>query len=91
MLNNVLLCHLALLQSDPEVPIRTNSILLIGRLGPALGHNTRRKVIGGACAKALKDTLPPARVAVLIACMACADSFDVEELAERLRDWWQTC
>ncbi|KAH9993174.1 hypothetical protein BJV77DRAFT_1067320 [Russula vinacea] len=54
ILNNDLLRHLARLQSDPEAPIRTNSIILIGRLGPTLGYNTRRKVLGAACAKALK-------------------------------------
>ncbi|KAI0248189.1 armadillo-type protein [Lactifluus subvellereus] len=84
ILNNDLLRHLARLQSDPEPAIRTNSIILIGRLGPTLGHNTRRKVLGAACAKALKDTFPPARVAALMACMACADLFEVEELAGKV-------
>jgi SCY1-like protein 1 len=65
----------------PKPPIRTNSIILNGRLGPTLTPNTRRKVLGAACAKALKYNFPPARVAALITCMACANSFDVEELA----------
>ncbi|KAH9993510.1 armadillo-type protein [Russula compacta] len=84
ILNNDLLRHLARLQSDPEAPIRTNSIILIGRLGPTLGYNTRRKVLGAACAKALKDDFPPARVAALMACMACANLFEVEELAGKV-------
>src|SRR5712672_3929102 len=84
ILNNDLLRHLARLQSDPEASIRTNSIILIGRLGPILGHNTRRKVLGAACAKALKDTFSPARVAALMACMACANLFEVEELAGKV-------
>jgi SCY1-like protein 1 len=84
ILNNDLLRHLARLQSDTEASIRTNSIILIGRLGPTLGHNTRRKVLGAACAKALKDNFPPARVAALMACMACANLFDVEELAGKV-------
>jgi SCY1-like protein 1 len=84
ILNNDLLRHLARLQSDPEAPIRTNSIILIGRLGPTLGYNTRRKVLGAACAKALKDSFPPARVAALMTCMACANLFDVEELAGKV-------
>ncbi len=83
-MNNDLLRHLARLQSDSEPPIRTNSIILIGRLGPTLGPNTRRKVLGAACAKALKDSFPPARVAALMACMACANIFDVEELAGKV-------
>ncbi|KAI0292501.1 ARM repeat-containing protein [Multifurca ochricompacta] len=84
ILNNDILRHLARLQSDPEAPIRTNSIILIGRLGPTLGQNTRRKVLGAACAKALKDSFPPARVAALMACMACAHLFEVEELAGKV-------
>ncbi|KAI9453132.1 armadillo-type protein [Lactarius psammicola] len=84
ILNNDLLRHLARLQSDLEPPIRTNSIILIGRLGPTLGPNTRRKVLGAACAKALKDSFPPARVAALMACMACANLFEVEELAGKV-------
>ncbi|KAF8256604.1 ARM repeat-containing protein [Lactarius quietus] len=84
ILNNDLLRHLARLQSDLEPPIRTNSIILIGRLGPTLGANTRRKVLGAACAKALKDDFPPARVAALMTCMACANIFEIEELAGKV-------
>ncbi|KAH9060345.1 armadillo-type protein [Lactarius deliciosus] len=84
ILNNDLLRHLARLQSDLEPPIRTNSIILIGRLGPTLGPNTRRKVLGAACAKALKDSFPPARVAALMTCMACASLFEIEELAGKV-------
>jgi len=53
ILNDDLHRHLARLRYYPEAPIRTNSIILIGQLGPTLGHNTRRKVLGAA--KALKD------------------------------------
>lgn len=84
ILNNDLLRHLARLQSDAEASIRTNSIILIGRLGPTIGYNTRRKVLGAACAKALKDSFPPARVAALMTCMACANLFDVDELAGKV-------
>lgn len=83
-MNNDLLRHLARLQSDTEPAIRTNSIILIGHLGPILGHNTRRKVLGAACAKALKDSFPPARVAALMACMACASLFETDELAGKV-------
>ncbi|KAH9962010.1 hypothetical protein BGW80DRAFT_1438713 [Lactifluus volemus] len=75
ILNNDLLRHLARLQSDSEPPIRTNSIILIGRLGPTLGPNTDARS---------SDNFPPARVAALMACMACAHLFDVEELAEKV-------
>ncbi|KAI0256446.1 hypothetical protein BJV78DRAFT_467302 [Lactifluus subvellereus] len=60
------------------------SIILFGRLGPILGHNIRRKVLGSACAKVLKDNFPPARVATLMACIACTNLFEVEELAGKV-------
>ncbi|KZV66792.1 ARM repeat-containing protein [Peniophora sp. CONT] len=84
ILNNDLLRHLARLQSDPESSIRTNTCILIGRLGPTLGYNSKRKVLVMAFAKALKDDFVHARVAGLMAFMACIDCFDIEELAGRV-------
>ncbi|KAI0246389.1 hypothetical protein BJV78DRAFT_1286464 [Lactifluus subvellereus] len=81
ILNSDIFCHLARLQSDPESPICINSIILIGRLDLTLGHNTRHEVLGAACAKALKGSFPPTRVAALVAYMACANLFEVEEFA----------
>ena len=69
-----------------NLPIPTNSVILIGRLSPTLGYNTRRKVLGAACAKALEDNFLPARVTALMDCMACATSFDVEELAGKVME-----
>ncbi|TFY50780.1 hypothetical protein EVG20_g11332 [Dentipellis fragilis] len=84
ILNNELLRHLARLQSDPEASIRTNTCILIGRLGPTLGYHTKRKVLVMAFAKALKDDFVHARVAGLMASMACVDCFDIEELAGKV-------
>ncbi|KAF7321448.1 Protein kinase domain-containing protein [Mycena kentingensis (nom. inval.)] len=84
ILNNDLLRHLAKLQSDPEASIRTNTCILIGRLGPTLGYNTKRKVLVPAFSRALKDTFVHARVAGLMAFMATIDCFDVEDLASRV-------
>ncbi|KAJ7350311.1 armadillo-type protein [Mycena albidolilacea] len=84
ILNNDLLRFLAKMQSDPEASIRTNTCILIGRLGPTLGYNTKRKVLVPAFSRALKDVFVHARVAGLMALMATIDCFDVEELATKV-------
>ncbi|KAI0915763.1 hypothetical protein AcV5_003595 [Taiwanofungus camphoratus] len=84
ILNNDLLRHLAKMQGDPEASIRTNTCILIGRLGPSLGYNTKRKVLVPAFARALKDPFVHARVAGLMALMATIDCFDSEELAVKV-------
>ncbi|KAJ7251828.1 armadillo-type protein [Mycena haematopus] len=84
ILNNDLLRFLAKMQSDPEASIRTNTCILIGRLGPSLGYNTKRKVLVPAFSRALKDVFVHARVAGLMALMATIECFEVEELATKV-------
>ncbi|KAK7057436.1 kinase domain-containing protein [Favolaschia claudopus] len=84
ILNNDLLRFLAKMQSDPEPSIRTNTCILIGRLGPSLGYNTKRKVLVPAFSRALKDSFVHARVAGLMALMATIECFEVEELATKV-------
>jgi SCY1-like protein 1 len=84
IINNDLLRHLAKMQMDPEASIRTNTCILIGRLGPSLGYNTKRKVLVPAFSRALKDPFVHARVAGLMAFMASVDVFDMEELAGKV-------
>ena len=72
------------MQMDPEASIRTNTCILIGRLGPSLGYNTKRKVLVPAFSRALKDPFVHARVAGLMAFMASVDVFDVEEVAGKV-------
>ncbi|KAI0674764.1 ARM repeat-containing protein [Trametes maxima] len=84
ILNNDLLRHLARMQSDPESSIRTNTCILIGRLGPSLGYNTKRKVLVPAFTRALKDPFVHARVAGLMALMATIECFDVEDIATKV-------
>jgi SCY1-like protein 1 len=83
ILNNDLLRFLAKMQCDPEASIRTNTCILIGRLGPSLGYNTKRKVLVPAFTRALKDPFVHARVAGLMAFMATIDCFDIEELGTK--------
>ena len=71
------------MQNDTEPSIRTNTCILIGRLGPTLGYNTKRKMLVPAFGRALKDTFVHARVAGLMAFMATVDCFDIEELATK--------
>ncbi|KAF7969152.1 hypothetical protein HWV62_28194 [Athelia sp. TMB] len=84
IMNNELLRHLAKMQTDPEASIRTNTCILIGRLAPALGYNTKRKVLVPAFSRALKDPFVHARVAGLMAFMAVIDVFDVDEIATKV-------
>ncbi|KAJ7287403.1 armadillo-type protein [Mycena rebaudengoi] len=83
-LNNDLLRFLAKMQSDPEASIRTNTCILIGRLGPSLGYNSKRKVLVPAFSRALKDPFVHARVAGLMAFMATIDCFEIDELATKV-------
>lgn len=69
---------------DPEASIRTNTCILIGRLGSTLGYNTKKKVLVPAFTRALKDSFVHARVAGLMAFMATMDCFDVEDLATKV-------
>ncbi|KAJ7594647.1 hypothetical protein C8J56DRAFT_927286, partial [Mycena floridula] len=84
ILNNDLLRHLARMQSDPEASIRTNTCILIGRLGPTLGYHTKRKVLVPAFTKALKDVFVHARVAGLMSFMATIECFDPEDIATKV-------
>ncbi|KAG8744486.1 hypothetical protein FRC10_010051 [Ceratobasidium sp. 414] len=84
MLNNDLLRHLAKAQLDPEPSIRTNTCILIGRLAPSLGPNTKGKVLVPAYSRALKDTFVHARVAGLMAMMASVECFSGEDVATKV-------
>lgn len=72
------------MQSDPEASIRTNTCILIGRLGPTLGYHTKRKVLVPAFCRALKDVFVHARVAGLMSFMATIDCFDPEDVATKV-------
>ncbi|KAI0688043.1 armadillo-type protein [Cytidiella melzeri] len=84
ILNNDLLRFLARMQADSEASIRTNTCILIGRIGPTLGYHTKRKVLVPAFTRALKDPFVHCRVAGLMSLMATTDCFEVEELATRV-------
>lgn len=72
------------MQVDPEPSIRVNTCILIGRLGPTLGYNTKRKVLVPAFVRALKDSFIHARVAGLMAFMATIDCFEIEDVATKV-------
>ncbi|KAF8813689.1 ARM repeat-containing protein [Phlegmacium glaucopus] len=84
LLNNDLLRLLAKMQMDTEASVRTNTCILIGRLGPSLGYNTKRKVLVPAFSRALKDPFVHARVAGLMAFMATIECFEISELASKV-------
>lgn len=72
------------MQTDTEASIRTNTCILIGRLGPMLGYHTKRKVLVPAFSRALKDSFTHTRVAGLMAFMATIDCFEIEEIANKV-------
>lgn len=84
ILNNDLLRLLAKMQTDPEPSIRTNTCILLGRLAPTLGYNTKKKVLVPAFARSLKDSFVHARVAALMALMATVDIYERDDLASRV-------
>ncbi|WRT70322.1 uncharacterized protein IL334_007320 [Kwoniella shivajii] len=84
ILNNDLLRLLAKMQMDTEPSIRTNTCILLGRLAPSLGPNTKKKVLVPAFARSLKDPFVHARVAGLMALMATVECFDREDLAGKV-------
>lgn len=84
LLNNDLLRLLAKMQTDPEPSIRTNTCILLGRLAPILGYNTKKKVLVPAFARALRDSFVHARVAGLMAFMATVEVFDRDDLASKV-------
>jgi SCY1-like protein 1 len=72
------------MQVDPEPSIRTNTCILLGRLAPLLGPNTKKRVLVPAFARSLKDSFVHARVAGLMAFMATVDVFDKDDLAGKV-------
>jgi len=84
LLNNDLLRLLAKMQMDPEPSIRANTCILLGRLAPTLGYNTKKKVLVPAFSRALKDTFVHARVAGLMAFMATIECFEIEDVATKV-------
>lgn len=84
ILNNDLLRLLAKMQVDPEPSIRTNTCILLGRLAPLLGPNTKKRVLVPAFARSLKDSFVHARVAGLMAFMATVDAFDKDDIASKV-------
>ena len=73
--------HLARLQSDPEASIRTKTCILIGRLGPTLGYNTKQKVLVPAFSNALKDPFVHTWEVGLMAFTATSECFGIEDVA----------
>jgi SCY1-like protein 1 len=72
------------MQTDTEPSIRTNTCILLGRLAPILGPNTKKKVLVPAFARSLKDSFVHARVAGLMAMMATVEIFDRDDLAGKV-------
>ena len=58
--------------------------ILIGRLGPTLGYNTKLKVLVSAFSKALKDPFVHAWIAGLMVFTATSECFNVEDVVAKV-------
>jgi SCY1-like protein 1 len=76
--------YLVRLQADPESSIRTNTILLFGRLAPHLTEISRQKLLLPAVSRALKDPFVPCRLAALKTTLVAREFFDPGSLATRV-------
>ena len=76
--------YLVRLQGDPEASIRTNTILLFGRLAPHLTEVSRGKLLLPAVSRALKDPFVPCRLAALKTTLQAKEFFDPPTLASRV-------
>lgn len=75
---------LAKLQKDPEAAIRTNTVVVVGKLGKHLSSGARKKVLLPTFARALRDPFVPARKSAIAALRATMELYDPEEIAGRV-------
>lgn len=65
ILNEDLLRHFARLQEDPQPGIRVNVLIGLGRISEHLSLEVRKRTMGPAYCRGLRDAFPPARLAAI--------------------------
>eukprot|EP00041_Stephanoeca_diplocostata_P027425 m.753744 g.753744 ORF g.753744 m.753744 type:complete len:369 (+) comp23173_c0_seq13:2170-3276(+) len=76
--------YFAKLQMDDVPSIRVNTTICLGKLASCLRHETRKKVLGSAFLRSLKDPFSHARNAGLLALGATQQYFSASEIAHKL-------
>lgn len=76
--------YLVRLQSDPEQGIRTNTVIVFGKLAPFLTEVSRQKLLLPAFARALKDPFIPCRLSALKCLLKVKQFFTAPEIAGKV-------
>ncbi|KAL0488709.1 hypothetical protein AKO1_015856 [Acrasis kona] len=84
VLNDDLIRNLWNLQADKEASIRTNSVIAIGKLAPALDDKTRKKVLLAAFTRSLRDPFVHSRISALKALSATKEYYTTRDIATKL-------
>lgn len=69
------------LQKDPEPAIRTNTIVVVGRIAKHLTASLRNRLLLSTFSRALRDPFNPARKSALVAFKATIDFYTPHEIA----------
>ena len=76
--------YLTRMQSDAEPGIRTNTVILIGKIASKLPHNAKRKLCVPSFQRALKDPFHPCRVAGLKSLSSSSKTYEPSEICSML-------
>ncbi|XP_026573470.1 N-terminal kinase-like protein [Pseudonaja textilis] len=84
-LNVELMKHFARLQArDDQGPIRCNTTVCLGKIGPYLSASTRQNVLISAFSRATKDPFAPSRAAGVLGFAATHNFFSMKECAFKI-------
>ncbi|XP_015266276.1 PREDICTED: N-terminal kinase-like protein [Gekko japonicus] len=84
-LNVELMKHFARLQArDDQGPIRCNTTVCLGKIGPYLNASTRKNVLISAFSRATKDPFAPSRVAGVLGFSATHNFFSMSDCAFKI-------
>ncbi|KAM6435361.1 N-terminal kinase-like protein [Liasis olivaceus] len=84
-LNVELMKHFARLQArDDQGPIRCNTTVCLGKIGPYLSASTRQNVLISAFSRATKDPFAPSRAAGVLGFAATHNFYSMKECASKI-------
>ncbi|XP_067328646.1 N-terminal kinase-like protein [Anolis sagrei] len=84
-LNVELMKHFARLQArDDQGPIRCNTTVCLGKIGPYLSANTRQNVLISAFSRATKDPFAPSRAAGILGFAATHNFYSMKDCAFKI-------
>eukprot|EP01083_Nonionella_stella_P072077 194099_1 len=84
VLHSKLLLYLNKLQTDMEPAIRTDTVIVFGKIAENIGEDKRARTLYSAFARALKDSFSPARLCAIQAFQACAKHFAPDQISKQV-------